>query len=77
MRNLESSYTKILKTLHQVEPQKNFLSQIRTLKLYDNVFIVGHSSDFTGVLKRMKLKSTWMEKKSGVIMYLLNTIGSV
>ncbi|MCB1604239.1 MAG: IS982 family transposase, partial [Xanthomonadales bacterium] len=50
MSNLESSYTKILNTLHQVEPQKNFLNQIRTPKLSDiELIAINITSEYLGI----------------------------
>ena len=50
MSNLEKNYAKILDTLHQVEPQKNFLNQIRTPKLSDiELIALNITSEYMGI----------------------------
>ena len=50
MSNLEKNYAKILETLHQVEPQKNFLNQIRTPKLSDiELIALNITSEYMGI----------------------------
>ncbi len=50
MSNLESSYNKILGTLHQVESKENFLNQIRKPKLSDiELIALNLTSEYLGV----------------------------
>jgi len=84
MSNLESSYTKILNTLHQVEAHKNFLNQIRVPKMSDiEVIALNITSEYLGIDSERELfrrlpkhllekieRSVYNRRKRGLFFYI-------